>query len=248
MKYRNAREIFPEELLKQIQKYVSGETIYIPAGAEKKDWGETSGYQQYIRERNASIREAFQKGKKIEALMEQYTLSYDTIKRIVYSKKEVAMLKYQATLNSAREYGKNEKMDAWIHLYLNEEGRNIPFSDGLKLYDRYFISPALFPRTLFQRCTGPEEDMKYRIDPDWWKHQIAVLTETVQSGKEMPPLIVHYVDGKFELNDGNHRHKVYEDLGMDTVWAIVWITEKEELEDFMSKYGDYVKDCTVIRR
>ncbi|MBP5461793.1 MAG: hypothetical protein J6Y20_06685, partial [Lachnospiraceae bacterium] len=112
MAYRNARDIFPEGLLRQIQKYVSGETIYIPAGVEKKDWGETSGYQQYIRERNAAIREAFQGGKTIEALTEEYSLSYDTIKRIVYSKKEVTMLKYSATLDSAMEYGREEKMDA----------------------------------------------------------------------------------------------------------------------------------------
>ena len=122
MAYRNARDIFPEGLLRQIQKYVSGETIYIPAGVEKKDWGVTSGYQQYIRERNAAIREAFQGGKTIEALTEEYSLSYDTIKRIVYSKKEVTMLKYSATLDSAMEYGREEKMDAWVHLYLNEEG------------------------------------------------------------------------------------------------------------------------------
>ena len=70
MKYRNAKDIFPEKLLKQIQKYVSGETIYIPAGAEKKDWGATSGYQQFIRERNTAIREAFQRGITIEALMD----------------------------------------------------------------------------------------------------------------------------------------------------------------------------------
>ena len=31
-------------------------------------------------------------------------------------------------------------------------------------------------------------------------------------------------------------------------WVIIWITEKEELDDFMEKYGDYVKDCRVIRR
>ena len=31
MNYRNAQDIFPENLLKQIQRYVSGETIYIPA-------------------------------------------------------------------------------------------------------------------------------------------------------------------------------------------------------------------------
>ncbi len=248
MGYRNAKDIFPENLLKQIQKYVSGETIYVPAGVEKKDWGETSGYQSYIRERNAGIKEAFQGGKSIDELAEQYALSYDTIKRIVYSKKEAAMLKYSATLTSALEYSKAEKTDAWVHLYLNEEGRNIPFSDGLKLFDRYFISPAQFPLSFFQRCAGPEETMKYRIDEGWWSHKIEALTKVIEAGTEMPPIIVHYVDGEFELNDGNHRHKVYENLGVDKVWAIVWITEETEYNDFMSKYGEYVKDCTVVRR
>ena len=64
----------------------------------------------------------------------------------------------------------------------------------------------------------------------------------------MPPIIVHYVDGEFELNDGNHRLKVYEDLGIEKAWTIMWITEEEELKDFLSKYGEYVKDCTIIRR
>ena len=63
MGYRNAQEIFPEGLLKQIQRYVSGETIYVPARDERKAWGETSGYQQYIRERNEKIRTDFQPGR-----------------------------------------------------------------------------------------------------------------------------------------------------------------------------------------
>ncbi len=248
MKYRNAKDIFPETLLRQIQRYVSGETVYIPAGKEKKDWGATSGYQQYIRERNILIRQAFHSGSTIEELMDRYSLSYDTVKRIVYSKKEAAMLKYSATLSSALEYGKEEKMDAWVHLYLNEEGRNIPFSDGLKLFDRYYISPARYPLSLFTRCAGPEENMKYRIDKDWWAIRIAELEKAVQAGRDMPPFIVHYVDGAFELNDGNHRHQVYKNLGIDTVWAIVWITEEDEFTEFMKKYGGYTQDCTVVRR
>ena len=158
------------------------------------------------------------------------------------------MLKYSATLSSALEYGKEEKMDAWVHLYLNEEGRNIPFSDGLKLFDRYYISPARYPLSLFTRCAGPEENMKYRIDKDWWAIRIAELEKAVQAGRDMPPFIVHYVDGAFELNDGNHRHKVCENLGIDTVWAIVWITEEDEFTEFMKKYGGYTQDCTVVRR
>ena len=52
----------------------------------------------------------------------------------------------------------------------------------------------------------------------------------------------------FELNDGNHRHKVYENLGIEKAWVIIWITEEAERDDFMEKYGEYVKECKVIRR
>ena len=119
MGYRNAQDIFPEGLLKQIQRYVAGETIYIPAGDERKAWGETSGYQRYIRERNGEIRAGFAAGLTIEELMDKYALSYDSIKRIVYSRKETAMLKYSATLSAAKAYAEAGKLDAWIHLYLN---------------------------------------------------------------------------------------------------------------------------------
>ena len=248
MGYRNAQEIFPENLLKQIQRYVAGETIYIPARDERKAWGETSGYQRYIRERNEEIRASFAVGDTIEGLMDRYSLSYDSIKRIVYNRRETAMLKYSATLSSAKAYAEAGKLDAWIHLYLNEEGRNIPFSDGLKLFDRYYFSPAQFPIGLFTRCTGPEPEMKYRVDKDWWEHRIAELEKSVKADDDMPPLIVHYVDGAFELNDGNHRHKVYENLGIEKAWVIIWITEEAERDDFMEKYGEYVKECKVIRR
>ena len=158
------------------------------------------------------------------------------------------MLKYSATLSSAQAYGQAGKMDAWIHLYLNEDGRNIPFSDGLKLFDRYYISPALFPIRLFHRCAGPEPEMKYQIDKDWWAIRVADLEKSIQNDPDMPPLIVHYVAGEFELNDGNHRHKAYENLGVENAWVILWITEEAEKDDFLLKYGEYVKDCTVIRR
>lgn len=54
----------------------------------KKHWGESSGYQQYLRERNKAMKEKFNNGSSMESLMEEYSLSYDSIKRIVYNKKE----------------------------------------------------------------------------------------------------------------------------------------------------------------
>ena len=145
------------------------------------------------------------------------------------------MLKYSATLSSAKAYAAAGKLDAWIHLYLNEDGRNIPFSDGLKLFDRFYFSQALFPIRLFHRCAGPEPEMKYRIDKDWWAIRVADLEKSIQNDPDMPPLIVHYVAGEFELNDGNHRHQAYENLGIENAWVILWITEEAEKDDIRTK-------------
>lgn len=85
MKYRNASEIFPDELLKEIQKYSAGELIYVPQVSEKKDWGSKSGARNYYIQRNSEIRRKYQQeGKTIAQLAEEYGLSTDTIRRILY--------------------------------------------------------------------------------------------------------------------------------------------------------------------
>ena len=148
------------------------------------------------------------------------------------------MLKYSATLSSAKAYAAVGKLDAWIHLYLNEDGRNIPFSDGLKLFDRFYFSPALFPIRLFHRCAGPEPEMKYRIDKEWWAIRVADLEKSIQNDPDMPPLIVHYVAGEFELNDGNHRFEAYSRLGMSKCYAIIWMSSEDDVAEFEAKYKD----------
>lgn len=87
MKYTNATKILPMELIYEIQKYISGEILYIPQKEEvKSSWGSISGARQEIMIRNNQIRIDKISGKSIEHLMNDYNLSYDTIKKIVYSK------------------------------------------------------------------------------------------------------------------------------------------------------------------
>ena len=84
MKYKNAQDVLPDALLKELQKYVSGETLYIPNAEGKKPWGETSGARSYYRARNAEIRQKHQSGSTIEQLAEEYSLSTDSIRKILY--------------------------------------------------------------------------------------------------------------------------------------------------------------------
>ncbi|MBO5734969.1 MAG: ParB-like nuclease domain-containing protein [Clostridia bacterium] len=243
MNYENGKDIFPETLLKQIQKYVSGKLVYIPVAETKKSWGESSGYKQYLAERNRNIKEKFKAGAGIEQLADEFYLSCESIKKIVYSKKEELPLDYKCTLSSAREFASKNKLEEWVHAYLLSDGRNKEFSDGLKLFDRFFLGPIKMPLSLFTRCCGPEETMKWRVNEEWFEKHVSDLQEVIRREKDMPPLIVHYLaeDGKesFELNDGNHRLEAYNRLGIREYFVIVWITEKHEYDLFIEKYARY---------
>lgn len=84
MKYVNAAEILPEQLLKEIQTYIDGEVLYIPKASAKKEWGANSGARTFYQERNKEMQKLFKEGCSIDALTEQYGLSYSTIKKIIY--------------------------------------------------------------------------------------------------------------------------------------------------------------------
>ncbi|MGE7020917.1 CD3324 family protein [Solibacillus cecembensis] len=88
MKYINAQKVLPEKLISEIQKYIQGETLYIPKPETNyQKWGTSSGSRQRLDHRNAAIRDAFTKGIPIEKLAQEYYLSVETIKKIVYSHK-----------------------------------------------------------------------------------------------------------------------------------------------------------------
>ncbi|RIW32697.1 hypothetical protein D3H55_12500 [Bacillus salacetis] len=87
MKAAKANDLLPEHLLKELQKYVQGETIYIPKPRSSyQKWGSRSGGRKRFKERNSAIKEAFKSGCGIEKLAEEYFLSPETIKKIVYTK------------------------------------------------------------------------------------------------------------------------------------------------------------------
>lgn len=87
MKYKKADKVLPDKLLREIQKYVSGEMLYIPRpDGMRKGWGENSGSRIQLKSRNMDIKAKFNAGATIDQLTDIYCLSYDSIKKIVYSK------------------------------------------------------------------------------------------------------------------------------------------------------------------
>ena len=85
MPYLNADGVLPPELLSEIQKYVQGALVYVPRqGPERLGWGRKNGARDELDRRNAAIREAKACGRTIDELADEYCLSADGIRKILY--------------------------------------------------------------------------------------------------------------------------------------------------------------------
>ncbi len=85
MQYKNAKEVLPPSLLKEMQKYIQGDLIYIPKSKkERAAWGEVSGSRALIAERNEEIFYLYNNGESMEALERRFHLSIDSIRKIIY--------------------------------------------------------------------------------------------------------------------------------------------------------------------
>ena len=86
MNYKNGKDILPTELLDEIQKYISGEMIYIPKRTNSKArWGQLSGMRHQVNSRNTEIRESYRNGVSVNELTESFCLSESSIKKIIYN-------------------------------------------------------------------------------------------------------------------------------------------------------------------
>ena len=83
MKYLNALNVFPEELLVQIRNYIPEGFLYIPRIETRKEWGSISGQKHELAIRNQIIYKAFQDGKTIVEISKEYYLSESSIYRIL---------------------------------------------------------------------------------------------------------------------------------------------------------------------
>lgn len=87
MKYINAKTLLPDALVRELQHYIQGGYIYVPADrVRQKQWGEVSGYRQELQRRNRQIIEEYREGTSMDRLAEKYFLSVHAIRKIIYQK------------------------------------------------------------------------------------------------------------------------------------------------------------------
>ncbi|WP_080874515.1 CD3324 family protein [Oceanobacillus timonensis] len=90
MSYKNGKEVLPPHLLKELQRYIQGELVYIPKQtSQRAGWGEANGSRLALDERNEEICRLYREGYSFEELEQTYNLSMDSIRKIVYKAREI---------------------------------------------------------------------------------------------------------------------------------------------------------------
>lgn len=225
MKYENAKDILPEELLEKVQKYAAGKLLYVPLDKEKRNWGEASGYREKLQKRNRMICNKYTNGTTISELADEYFLSLDSIKKIIYSKKSDKNLEYAATLASAVEYSNAGMTEEWIHSFLLFTYNAAAKSKQLMEEACIYFGVAKLPLRLVQTEDMAEYDSNRRIE---------TFGENVA---DMPPLIIQFEMGKFYVMMQKEMFTALKKRKVNAYPAFILIKGNDDYKVFMKNYG-----------
>ena len=189
MKYVNAREVLPEALLQEVQRYAAGTLLYVPADRQPRSWGEVSGGRDRLRRRNAVIRCMYQHGATMESLAALYFLSVDAIRKIIYGAQE-PLPAFRTDIASARAYAAAGMIEAWARVWLQEAGCAAPPEDAC------FFGAAMIPLRLIRSAGGdrPAADepllLRYSGLQFHAPCQAALLAQLRQSRRNAHPAVI----------------------------------------------------------
>jgi len=84
MRYINARDVLPRDVLELIQEHIDGEYVYIPRKTDqRKAWGGNTRAKEETRKRNEAIVARHKAGCTVTELTNEYFLSEKSIERIL---------------------------------------------------------------------------------------------------------------------------------------------------------------------
>jgi hypothetical protein len=215
MKYENAKDILPASLLEEVQKYAEGKVIYIPKCTKTRGWGEASGYREKLNKRNSLICNRYSAGRSILEIAEEFYLSPETVKKIVYGNK-VNLPEFSASITSADHYAKSGLGEEWVRTYLTTLGKYMPDST------EYFMSElARIPLRLISDSIKSDENM-----------------EINERGFHDVPLIVKYENNKFSVDYQQEYLRFLLNAKMNSHYAFVF-ARNEEYNHFQNNYGKH---------
>lgn len=217
MKYENAKDILPSELIAEIQKYAAGKLLYIPQKEEAKSWGSLSGARQKLLARNQRIYNEYRDGKGIGELADMYFLSVDSIRKIVYGSND-RWIPFQPTIECAMQYHTVGLDEEWLRtFYVKKFGDNS--------FPKQWICDGLVKIPL-RLISGVEDVLELYHENLDAKHAAEEL-----------PILLRFCDGKFIFMGSKENLEQLKARRINAYPAYIFVEEKSEYTSYVENYG-----------
>jgi hypothetical protein len=141
-----------------------------------------------------------------------------------------------SSLSSARRAADEGRLAQWVLDFLESPGSdNAPLAAALAFSDAAFLGPIRFELAKLTPMAGPDEDrVVVPVAEEDWESDVEAMEHSIEQGWHPPPLLVSHRDGKYYLEDGNHRYETLRRSGRTHAWAILVFADEGERALFLN--------------
>ena len=141
------------------------------------------------------------------------------------------------SVDSARGAAQQGTLGDWVRQFLASPGSDNPaLGEQLLAELEWWTGPVLLPLDQLQRLAGPAGDpVLCPVDDDYWDERVEAMNKRAEEGWDPPPVIVACRDGRFELEDGNHRVESVRRAGRRETWAVVGFARESDRDHFATR-------------
>ena len=115
------------------------------------------------------------------------------------------------------------RLAAWVVDFLASPGSsNSALAAALAMREVTYLGPVRFALDRLTPMAGPDGDkVIVPVPKEDWESDVAAMVRSIEQGWHPPPLLVSHHDGKYFLEDGNHRCETLRRAGMAHAWTIL---------------------------
>jgi hypothetical protein len=144
------------------------------------------------------------------------------------------------SLASAKHAANEGRLAEWVVDFLASPGSsNSALAAAFALSGAAYLGPIRFPLDRLTPMAGPVGDeVAVPVSEGVWEHDIEAMEHSIEQGWHPPPLVVSFHNGRYFLEDGNHRYASLRRKGASHAWIVLLFAGELERDRYLREHGD----------
>ena len=143
------------------------------------------------------------------------------------------------SLASARHAADEGRLAEWVVNFLSSPGSsNSALAAAFAVSGATYLGPIRFALDRLTPMAGPDGDeVVIPVSEEVWESDVEAMEHSIEQGWHPPPLLVSHHDGKYFLEDGNHRYETLRRTGASHAWVVLMFAGEMERDRFLKEHG-----------